>query len=194
MDYDYVGQYVVIDLEFSKVGNQTEVFEFAAKKIFTTLYGENIVEGDTFRRLIKPHNTPSTSLLNLTGISRQELEASLGFKEVFQEFLDWVGTMDTFYVSWGPRDSAVLRMDCKVNGFEKEFNEMSFIDLQAYIMELYQLKQLPSLLEIVEREFGEFEGKEHHADSDAYNTALLMKSTLQKMNKGGKNNEISNWR
>ena len=30
MNYDYAGQYIVIDLEFSKERNKTEIFELAA--------------------------------------------------------------------------------------------------------------------------------------------------------------------
>ena len=145
MNYDYAGQYIVIDLEFSKERNKTEIFELAAKKIYTTRYGERIIEGDKFRRIIKPHNIPSNSILSLTGVSRDEILSSINFSEVFKEFLKWIhkDNLETLYVSWGPRDSAVLRVNCKDNGFEKEFNEMTFIDLQSYIMEQENFQQLP---------------------------------------------------
>ena len=184
MNYDYAGQYIVIDLEFSKERNKTEIFELAAKKLYTTRYGERIIEGDKFRRIIKPHNIPSNSILSLTGVSRDEILSSINFSEVFKEFLKWIhkDNLETLYVSWGPRDSAVLRVNCKDNGFEKEFNEMTFIDLQSYIMEQENFQQLPSLMQIVEKEFGEFKGTEHHASYDAYNTALLMKKKLENLN------------
>ena len=81
MNYDYAGQYIVIDLEFSKERNKTEIFELAAKKIYTTRYGERIIEGDKFRRIIKPHNIPSNSILSLTGVSRDEILSSINFSE-----------------------------------------------------------------------------------------------------------------
>jgi inhibitor of KinA sporulation pathway (predicted exonuclease) len=185
MNYDYAGQYIVIDLEFSKERNKTEIFELAAKKIYTTRYGERIIEGDKFRRIIKPHNIPSNSILSLTGVSRDEILSSINFSEVFKEFLKWIhkDNLETLYVSWGPRDSAVLRVNCKDNGFEKEFNEMTFIDLQSYIMEQENFQQLPSLMQIVEKEFGEFKGTEHHASYDAINTAMLLQKRLENMNK-----------
>lgn len=179
MDLDYIGQYIVIDLEFSKKRTGTEIVEIAAKRVLLK-EGMIIEEGDCFKKTVKPQHKPSKSLLQLIDITEEELEGSDSFPKAYNELRKWVNQkdLDTIFIAWGNRDAIVLKTDCKNYGLMKEYNEMSFVDLQSYIMVKNDIKHLPSLIKIVEREFGKFEGVEHHAIDDATNTAKILRNHL----------------
>lgn len=181
------GQYVVIDIEFLDEKNGTETIELAAKRIYSFNYGQEFEEGNSFKRLIKPTQRPSKALLTFTGITEEMLEGATDFKSVFKEFKRWVEcegikTEDTLFISWGNRDEAVLRKDCRNYEVLKEFEEMTFVDFQQYIMATDCIAKLPSLQKIIEGEFGKFRGTEHHAKDDAFNTAMLLQKRLENLN------------
>lgn len=179
------GQYIVVDIEFMNGKEGTETIELAAKRIFSFDCGQEFKEGNCFRKLIKPQQKPSKELLTFTGITEEMLESADNFKVVFKEFKRWVeseATMDTtLFISWGNRDETVLRKDCRSYGISKDFEEMTFVDFQQYIMATDCIAKLPSLQKIVEEEFGKFRGTEHHAKDDAINTAMLLQKRLEKM-------------
>lgn len=175
----YQGQYIVLDLEFFKKGDNTEIVEIAATRVYSSEFGETIEEGDSFRRLIKPVHTPPTSFLTLTKIDKKDLIEADEFKVVFIEFNNWVNEsgLDTFFITFGNRDEVVLEAVCRSVGI-KSINKLDFIDIQEYEILQNSLKTLPSLKSVVERNCGKFIGAEHMAINDAQNTARVLQTKL----------------
>lgn len=171
------GQYIVLDIEFTKSKNKTEIIQIGAQRLLSYDYGTKIKEGDSFNKLVKPLQFPNQSLLDLLGIKKEELQDAKNFERVFQEFLEWVGEENTFYVIWGTRDSKVIRKECNNYGFNQEFQSMDFIDIQSYTMLQEKIKDLPSLKSMVKK-YDEFEGQEHNALDDAVNTSKILKNII----------------
>lgn len=171
------GQYIVLDIEFTKSRDKTEIIQIGAQRLLSYDYGAKIEEGDSFNKLVKPLQLPNKSLLNLLGIKKEDLQDAQSFEKVFQDFLAWVGKEETFYVVWGTRDSKVIRKECYNYGFINEFQRMDFIDIQSYTMLQKKIKTLPSLKSMV-RKYDEFEGKQHDALSDAINTSKILKNII----------------
>lgn len=171
------GQYIVLDIEFAKSKERTEIIEIGAQRLLSYDYGTRIEEGDYFNHLIKPVYFPKKSILDLIGVKKEELLEAPSFQEVFKEFLEWVGSKNTFYVVWGTRDPKIIEKECRNYNFSKNFQEMDFIDIQSYKMLQEKLKNLPSLASMVKK-YGEFEGNMHHALDDAVNTGKILKNII----------------
>lgn len=183
----YQGQYIVLDLEFFKKGDNTEIVEIAATRVYSSEFGEKIEEGDSFRQLIKPVQTPPNSIFALTKIEKRNLIEAQEFKEVFIQFENWVrkNNLDTFFITFGNRDKVVLETACKSVGIGS-INKLDFIDIQEYEILQNSLKTLPSLKSVVERNCGEFVGAEHMAINDAQNTARVLQMKLNPKQNGVK--------
>lgn len=171
------GQYIVLDIEFAKSKNRTEIIEIGAQRLLSYDYGTRIEEGDSFNKLVRPLQFPNQSLLNLLGIRKEDLQEARNFTEVFKEFLKWVGDKSTFYVVWGTRDPKIMEKECKNYSFINEFQRMDFIDIQSYTMLQEKIKELPSLTSMAKK-YGGFEGKQHNALYDAVNTGKILKNII----------------
>ena len=173
-----LGQFIIIDLEFFKSQKKTEIIQFAAKRVWLD-EDNHVIDGDSFKKNVHSSKKPNEKVLNLTHLTLEDWEQAQPFPDVFDEFSKWVDeeNIDTIYVSWGNRDKSVLHKELKNYGY-KNFQDMSFIDLQSYIMMKDDIPYLPSLYSMVVKEFGEFEGTEHDASADAQNTSKLLKKYL----------------
>ena len=171
------GQYIVLDIEFTKSKERTEIIEIGAQRLLSYNYGTRVKESDSFNKLVKPLHLPKQSLLDLLGMKKEDLQEAQNFANVFQEFLEWVGDEDTFYVVWGTRDPKIIEKECKNYYLVKEFQSMDFIDIQSYTVLQDKIKTLPSLASMVKK-YGEFEGKQHNALNDAVNTSKILKNII----------------
>lgn len=171
------GQYIVLDIEFTKSRDKTEIIQIGAQRLLSYDYGAKIEEGDSFNKLVRPLQLPNQSLMNLLGIKKEDLQDAQSFEKVFQDFLEWVGKANTFYAVWGTRDSKIMRKECNNYGFNEEFQRMDFIDIQSYTMLQEKIKDLPSLKSMVKK-YDEFEGQEHNALDDAVNTSKILKNII----------------
>ncbi len=96
----------------------------------------------------------------------------------FTEYYDEIGALLEYseYTVLGysvENDANFLRADCK--RYELPCFEFDFYDVQCMIMQIFELKNMPSLQKSLEF-FGLFESQEiHKSDDDAYMTMLVMK-------------------
>jgi len=168
--------YIVLDLEATcwlgrPPKGVNEIIEIGAVKL--NPYGEMIGQ---FSRLVKPKVNPRISgfCSRLTGIKQPQLDLADSFGKVIQDFRDWITEDNGEYLlgSWGSNDRGFLWSDCKLHKVDTDWLE-PFIDIREQYVRITKSLKKSNLKYIVEKEGFEFEGKEHSAYTDAYNTAKI---------------------
>ena len=158
--------YIIFDLEFNqqhpddiKDDNKPEllfeIIQIGALKLdskFNTI--------STFNYLIKPniHTKIHPYVENLTKITEDELNKALDFKNVYNEFLKFIGNTDSVLVVWGTSD------------------------IQSYATKLFKLPKgqkigLKKAVEVLEIAV---DGEFHDAFFDAHYTSEVFKSIYNK--------------
>ena len=172
----YILVYIVLDLEATCwMGRPpkgiNEIIEIGAVKI--NQYGEVLSQ---FSKLVKPVVNPRISgfCSKLTGIKQKQLNLADPFVKVIVEFKDWVDETNEEYVlgAWGNNDQGFLMSDCILHNFETEWLH-PFIDIREQYVKFTDSIKKSNLKFIVEKEGFEFEGNEHSAYTDAYNTSKI---------------------
>jgi inhibitor of KinA sporulation pathway (predicted exonuclease) len=136
-----------------------------------------------FDRFIQPENhEPLTEFCKaLTGIDDNDLVDASDFKNVFAEFLEWVGGVKkTRYFSWSPSDLSRLKIDAAkhevpirtIGKIEKRY-----IDFQA-IFKKRVSKGNVSVEDALALYGLHFIGEKHNPMYDAYNTLRIYLSFL----------------
>jgi 3'-5' exoribonuclease 1 len=168
--------YIVLDLEATCwMGRPpkgiNEIIEIGAIKV--NEYGEVLGQ---FSSLVKPVVNPRISgfCTKLTGIRQNQLNTADTFDKVVEKFRDWISEEGDDYVlgSWGSNDKGFLWSDCRLHKIDTDWLE-PFIDLRQQYLGITKSMKKSNLKYIVEREGFEFEGNEHSAYTDAYNTAKV---------------------
>ena len=161
--------YIVLDLEATcwmgrPPKGVNEIIEIGAIKI--NRYGEVLGQ---FSSLVKPTVNPKISgfCSRLTGIKQNQLDLA-------DPFRSWITEHGSDYVlgSWGSNDKGFLWSDCRLHDVDTDWLE-PFIDLRTQYVHITKSLKKSNLKYIVEREGFEFEGNEHSAYTDAYNTAKV---------------------
>ena len=168
--------YIVLDLEATcwmgrPPKGVNEIIEIGAVKV--NQYGEVLGQ---FSALVKPVVNPRISgfCSKLTGIKQAQLNLADTFEKVVVNFKDWIMEEDEEYVlgSWGNNDKGFLWSDCKLHKLETDWLE-PFIDIREQYVKITNSIKKSNLRYTVEKEGFEFEGNEHSAYTDAYNTAKI---------------------
>ena len=168
--------YIVLDLEATcwlgrPPKGVNEIIEIGAVKINS--YGEVLGQ---FSSLVKPTVNPHISgfCSRLTGIKQKQLDLAETFEKVIDQFRNWITEQGRDYVlgSWGSNDKGFLWSDCRLHNIDTDWLE-PFIDLRTQYLQITKSLKKSNLKYIVEKEGFEFEGNEHSAYTDAYNTAKV---------------------
>ena len=111
--------YIVLDLEWNQSNNGTEeetpnllfeVIEIGAVKL-----NDKYVMIDEFSQLIKPevYHEMHQITSRLIHLQMKELERGKPFQEVAGNFLDWCGTEEYMFCTWGSLDLTELQRNMK---------------------------------------------------------------------------------
>ncbi len=105
---------IILDLEATcseKKDIENEIIEIGAVKIID---GKVV---DTFDAFVKPVLNPVLTdfCKELTTIRQEDVDNAKGFKEVFADFMSWIGTSDFEYMSWGFYDRKQFEHDCRMH-------------------------------------------------------------------------------
>ena len=174
--------YIIYDLEATCWANRPahmtqETIEIGA--IALDEYGDEI---GRFQSLVRPviHKNLSGYCLDLTSISQEEVNRSLTFPNVFEEFIDWIDEFDENYIlcSWGDFDRFQLVADCKYHDLDYEWINECYIDLKKQYHKIHRLRRNHGLKYVLEKEGFEFEGDQHRALTDAENLTVIFKAYI----------------
>lgn len=179
--------YIVFDLEFNQaykskkekniISNEKcpfEIIQIGAIKLdecFKTI--------ETFSKLIKPHiyTTLNPFVENLTGITINDLNSSRPFKDIYEEFIDFIQGDRAILCVWGLADIKELFRNIKYHNLDITIIPKEYINLQQYASKYLKcpkgthigLNKAVTLLDIP------LDSKFHNAFADAYYTTEVFK-------------------
>ena len=168
--------FIIFDLELTcwegdMAGREQEIIELSAFKLNS--YGHIT---SRFSRFIKPKLYPTLSpfCVQLTTINQSQINKAKYFKEVIKDFLEWVDhDQDEYYlIAWGHTDLESLKSECKNNNVDMEWLQ-NYVDLNLRYIRLKKFRDPVSLLGALTLEGFEFEGIQHRAEDDAFNTTKI---------------------
>ena len=168
--------FIIYDLEATcwrgaPPNNVQEIIEIGAVKI--NGYGEEI---GSFNRFVRPYvNTQlSAFCTELTGIEQHHVGAAQLFPEVIDQFWEWIDLDNGDYtlVSWGSEDQQLMRNDCLLHNLHHEWLS-PHLNLKKAYRTIKRLNRYTGLLNTLEREGMEFDGRHHRAIYDAINTGKI---------------------
>lgn len=127
--------------------------------------------------LIKPANAVISSFCTeLTGITQEMLDGDgVTFKEAMAMMKESIGTV-TSSASWGKFDAYALRSDCVYYGVE--FPLSKHLNAQKTFKSKLKHKNETSVAGALAHFGRTFDGRQHRAGDDAYNTALILSEIL----------------
>lgn len=179
-------EYIVLDLEwnsayFKKQGRFiNEIIQIGAVKL-----NNNFEIVDTFEVTVKSSISKKLSnrVINLTGISNEEMSNGISFSEAVRQYNSWAAT-DTITMTWSTSDLYAIADNKRAFLEDNEnINIFKYLDLQSYIQNELKLKghiipnqislaNAASLLEI------STDGLDlHTALDDSALAALMLKAT-----------------
>lgn len=111
--------FVVVDVEATCCDDllfpdsEREIIEIGAVWL-----DDGFVERRAFSETVRPARHPELTefCTRLTGITQAEVDASRGFAEVLDRFVEWAGTGDLWLCSWGVYDRRQLGYDAEFHG------------------------------------------------------------------------------
>ncbi len=168
--------FIILDLEATcwqgnTMGRLQEIIEIGAYRL--NGYGEAI---DHFQAFVKPKQNPRLSAYckELTGITQQQINRAKSFDSVFTLFEDWYFAFDgpNIICVWGDKDMLFIEADCKLHDIDSSFLP-KWIDLKAQYAQIHHLTKEVGLAKALEFNDIDFEGAQHRALDDAFNTTKL---------------------
>ena len=174
--------YVVFDLEWNQ-GNQVQQTEhadipFEVIEIGAVKLNDKYVMISEFSRLITPEvylemNQYTSKLIHL---QMEELERGRPFAEVMKDFLEWCGTEEYLFCSWGSLDLTELQRNMRYHNMTPlSDGPIPYLDVQKLFSLVYEDgKSRRSLETAVDMVQLEKDIPFHRAFSDAYYTAKLL--------------------
>jgi len=169
--------FIIYDLEATCWEGKTpdgltqETIEIGAVKINS--YGEQV---GSYNRFIRPvvHPYLSPFCKSLTSITQDDVDRSMRFEEVCQEFMEWadIENEDYYFCSWGSFDQKQLINDCIRNDMDYDWLD-NYINLKKQYRDIKKLNKPVGLKAAVKKEGFEFTGIHHRGISDAENLAKI---------------------
>lgn len=141
--------------------------------------GSKIEDIETFKWYVNPGHLISEKIINLTGITQEDIDTkSVGLDVVAKELTDIIDKHDVFVnpVQWGAGDSYRLKNEFKENNIEFKcfgFREIDVKTLFTFIQMSRNGKKRSGLSNAMRKFNLEFKGEAHRADVDAYNTLVF---------------------
>lgn len=175
--------YIVLDLEWnqSPTGKESSVdgLPFEIIEIGAVRLNENMEQTGEFHRLISPvvyrelhYKSHQVTHLDMKKLQREGEE----FPVVFQEFLDWCGTEEYRFCTWGSMDLTELQRNVRFYGLENPFEKpLLYYDVQKLYSLEYGDGKTRSALEQAAEELGlDLQRPFHRALDDAWYTGRVM--------------------
>ncbi|AWI05401.1 3'-5' exonuclease [Clostridium drakei] len=184
--------YIIFDLEFnqslnSKKENKNltnlkcpfEIIQIGAVKL-----DENFQVISTIDKLVKPklYTVMNPFVEEMTGIKIDILNKEQSFKEVYKDFLEFIGNNQSILCVWGACDIKELFRNIEYHNLDASSISKNYINIQWYASKYLNypkgtsigLKNAAELLNI------NIENKFHNALNDAYYTAEVFKKIPKK--------------
>lgn len=178
-----IKQYIFFDFEMLCSDKGIAFEKMEAIRLGAVKYDLETESISYFDRFIRPENQePLTEFCKtLTGIEDRNLVDASNFKEVFDEFLAWVGGVKkSRYFSWSPSDLSRLKIDSEKHEIPLRTItkiEKRYIDFQSIFKKRVSKGNIS-----VEDALGlyglDFIGEKHNPMYDAYNTLRIYLSFL----------------
>lgn len=184
--------YIIYDLEFNQrypkemevISNNINTYPFEIIQIGAIKLNESLEIIDTFNSLIKPTMYPIIHpfIEELTNITNSKVSSCKLFKEVYNDFLNFIGNDDNIFCVWGTTDLKELFKTLEFYDIPYNLCSNKYIDIQSYASKYFNipsgskigLKNATTLLNIENPlEF-------HNAFNDAYYTAKVFMEIYNK--------------
>lgn len=176
--------YIIFDLEFNQQHPDIKTEEkpclmFEILQIGALKLDSNFNTISTFNSFVKPsvHLLLHPYVEELTNISYELINSSKSFSDIYDEFIQFIGTDECVLVSWGVNDIKELIKNANFSKLASDIIPKKYIDIQGYLSKTLNyskgrkigLKTATEYLEIpISSEF-------HDAFNDAYYTAEVFK-------------------
>lgn len=184
--------YIIFDLEFNQYYNSKndnkikhklncpfEIIQIGAIKL-----DKDLQTVETFDRLIKPelYTEIHPFVEHLTGISAEQLALGKSFKEVYKDFLTFIGDEKSIFSTWGNSDMKELFRNLQCHKLPTASFPKEYIDIQAYASEYLNCPENTSVSLRNAVEMLKLPLKEdfHNALNDAYYTAQIFTKLYNK--------------
>ena len=173
--------HVVLDLEMNPIKRSEkelrkqitdEVIEIGAVKL-----DNSFKQIGDFQCYVKPQFAEITKhITKLTSITNELVADKENFVQVFNKFMDWIGTKEVTLYSWSTSDVNQLKSECtfKIPNFDVDWLEKHWVDLQKEFDDRIGLHSSLALKHAVGAMNRNFEGTAHTALADAENTAAIL--------------------
>lgn len=183
--------YIIFDLEY----NQQHPDDINSENIKPPLLFEIIQIGavklnkdfktiSTFNSLVKPtiHTKLHPYVEELTKINYEDLDRALDFKDIYNDFIEFIGNEESTLVVWGDSDIKELINNIEFYKLPTSHIPKKYIDIQSYATKLFKLPkgQKIGLKTAVEALNIPVNGEFHDAFYDAYYTGEVFKSIYNK--------------
>lgn len=133
--------YIVFDLEFNQDFTmklpddaQKPYFPFEIIQIGAVKLNSEFQVIETFNRYVKPTIYPIVSpfIIELTGITTEQLAPEKPFPDVYQDFLAFIDDSEAVFCSWGKTDMKELYRSVEYFQLNKEHMPKLFLDIQPF--------------------------------------------------------------
>jgi inhibitor of KinA sporulation pathway (predicted exonuclease) len=178
-----VKQFIFFDFEMLCSNKGMPFEEMEAIRLGAVKYNIETEDIEFFDRYIKPTKKVSLSRFckELTGIKDTDLVSAANFKNVFEDFLTWIGGIKkSRFFSWSTSDLSRLKIDAEKHEISPttiKKIEQRYVDFQAIFTKRVSKNNVS-----VENGLAlynlQFEGKKHNPMYDAYNTLRIYLSFL----------------
>lgn len=175
--------FIILDLEATCWDNdrskQNEIIEIGAVKINSK---KEIVE--EFQAFIKPviNTELSDFCKSLTHIKQSDVDSSKSFKEVLEDFEEFIGNEEYLLCSWGFYDKSQFEKDCNLHKLNTDWLK-NHISLKHQHQSLNKLQKGMGLGGAIRKEGFVFEGTAHRGIDDAKNIAKIFIKYFDKWKK-----------
>ncbi|MCM1113778.1 MAG: exonuclease domain-containing protein [Muribaculum sp.] len=180
--------YIVLDLEWNQSNTgmepEAERLPFEIIEIGAIKVNDDCVMISEFSELVKPvvyhemHHVTS----KLIHMQMQELERGKAFREVMERFLDWCGTEEYLFCTWGGADLTELQRNMQFHNMTPLSDKpLPYLDVQKLFAIAYEDRKNRRALESAV-DFLEVEKDIpfHRAFSDAYYTAKVFVHMIER--------------
>jgi inhibitor of KinA sporulation pathway (predicted exonuclease) len=173
-----VQQYVFFDFEMLCSNRGMPFSEMEAIRLGAVKYDLESEQISYFDRFIQPKNRKPLSKFckQLTGIKDEDLVNASDFKEVFGDFLTWIGGVKrSRFFSWSPSDLSRLKIDTEKHAVPAttiKKIEKRYVDFQAIFTKRVS-KTNHSVENALQLYDLSFVGEKHHPMYDALNTLRI---------------------
>ncbi|CAH7348643.1 hypothetical protein VCHA53O466_40096 [Vibrio chagasii] len=176
--------FVVVDMEMTAPPLNVKGFKSETIEFGIVVLDKNLSIINEFETLVKPTLNPNLSVVTskITGISQSMIDSSDTFPTVHEKLMSFLlpYTKNGLIVQWGKGDSRQLNMDCKLHGLNSP--NIRVCNLQ----DVFKITGLaPSgimkLSKVIEHLGLKVHSKSHRALSDAHDTSMVLKATLNEI-------------